>query len=175
MGPAKGCNLRYVLILKDGISSYTKLRPCDDVDSDTSATVIGKWITCFGGMGWLVTHHSSHSKASLMNNLADDPHLKHHFRAVYWPWANDTVERVCEEVLRISRALMLEWRLSVGMWPLIIDVVLRVLNHSSVECLRKNVDGKNKCLTEVFLGLKPSPPFAQLSSMRIYNDIKGID
>lgn len=103
MGPAEECNLKYVLIVKHDVSSYTGLCPCNSADSDTATTAIGKWITCFGETGWLETDQCSHFKAILMHALASDLHIKHYSTIAYCPWASDTVELVRIEVLRVSR------------------------------------------------------------------------
>lgn len=54
MGPAEGSNVKYILIVTNDIISYTWLFPSNNVDSDAATTAIGRWITCFGEMDWLV-------------------------------------------------------------------------------------------------------------------------
>lgn len=66
MGPAEESNVKYMLIIKDGISSYTGLCPCDNVDSDAASAAVAKWVTCFGLMDWLLTNQYLLFKVSLI-------------------------------------------------------------------------------------------------------------
>lgn len=74
-GPAEEHNLKYVLIIKHDISSYTCLCPCDSADSDAATTAIAKWLTFFGVMYWLVADQGSHFEESLMENVAPNMHI----------------------------------------------------------------------------------------------------
>lgn len=52
------CNksdVTYLMLIKDDLTSYTWLYPCENADSAAVTYVISKWIFCFGGMDWLVT------------------------------------------------------------------------------------------------------------------------
>lgn len=133
---------------------------------------IGKWISYFEKVEWLVTDQVSHFKTSLMDNLASYLHMKYHLTAAYCQWMSGTADRVCKELPRVLRALMLEWWLSFGKWLLIFDVVQRTLNHLAVDRHKMNGDQRCRDLAEAFLGLKPSPRIARLSPMRTYKDTK---
>lgn len=54
----------------------------------------------------------------------------HHFTLAYCPWSNGTVEVVCRELLRASRALLFEFKLSAKRWPSVFPLVQYYLNNS---------------------------------------------
>lgn len=116
-------SLKNVLKNKDDISSYTRLYPSDNMDSDIATAAKGQWITCSGEMNWLVTELDSHSKSWLVGNLISQMHIKHHFTTAYCPWSNGMVEHVYEEVLGNARLLLSEWRMLLVQWPTIFDVI----------------------------------------------------
>lgn len=171
MGPAEESNLKYILVVKADISSYTWLQPCINADSDAAVGTIEKWILCFGIMDWLVTDQGSHFKTSLMNLLTSETRIRHHFTTAYCPWANGTVERLCREVLRVTRALLSEWKLSVGQWPTIVECIQRIINQSPMEHLGKDDDGKMLCPMKVFTGLNPSTLLVRPSPLRRFRDL----
>lgn len=104
MGPARRRNLKYILIIKDDISSYTWICPSENADSDAAKTAQDKWISCFGNTDWLVTYQGSHLRSSLMSNLTTNMFIKHHFTTDYCHWSKSTGERACKEVITIERS-----------------------------------------------------------------------
>lgn len=42
MCPAKGSNMKYLVLIKDELSFYTWLHPCDNADSDAVASALSK-------------------------------------------------------------------------------------------------------------------------------------
>lgn len=67
-----------------------------------------------------------------MSNPTSEARVRHHFTALYDPLANGTVERLCQEAIWISRALMSEWKLPYALWTSIVDAVHSVINQSPV-------------------------------------------
>lgn len=102
-------------------------------DSDEAITVLSKWIAVFCFMNWLLSDQGPHSSASLMENLTSMAHIKHHFTTAYCPWATRTIERLCKEVLRAVRALLLELKLSPLQWPAMVKCIQCILNQFPVE------------------------------------------
>lgn len=154
-GAAGNEDLKYSLVIKDYISSCTWLRPCERADSDVPTAALGKWITLFGEMSWLVTDQGLHCTTLLMRNLTDSLHIKHQLTTAYYPSANGTVERVCKEVLCIAQALLSEWKLSTKQWPSVIYVIQTVINGSPVERFQKDEKHNKRCPVEVHTGFKP--------------------
>lgn len=108
MEPAENEDIKIFLVIKDDLSSYTWIFPCERADSDAVTAALGKWIACFGEISCLVTDQALHFKISLLRKLTYSLHIKHHFTTAYCPRANDLVERVCKEDLRIARAYLSE-------------------------------------------------------------------
>lgn len=85
MGSAEGSSLKYVLIIKDNISSYSQLCSSKHADSDAVTTAEQIWIACFGNMDWLVANQGSHFKSLLMSSLSTHMHIKQHINTAYCP------------------------------------------------------------------------------------------
>lgn len=84
-GQAEESSLKFILVVKDDIISYTRLQPCVSSDSDTAVSTIAKWISCFGVMDCLVAEQGSHFKSSLMKELTSVTRIRHHFTTTYCP------------------------------------------------------------------------------------------
>lgn len=108
---------KYILILRDDLSSYVWLWPTESATSEAAAEALAVWFGCFGSIEWIISNQGSHFKNELIKGLTDQFRVSHHFTTAYTPWANGTVERVCREVLRAYRALQSEWRLTPQDWP----------------------------------------------------------
>lgn len=54
-GPAKDTEIRYVLALKDDLTTYRRLFPHNFPDSGPPVASSGRWIAAFGSMVWLVS------------------------------------------------------------------------------------------------------------------------
>lgn len=70
-----------------------------------------------------------------MKNVTEAVHICYKFTTVYCPWANGTMERLCKEVIRSVRAVLLEWRMPMQEWPSVIKAVQGVLSHSLLKQL----------------------------------------
>lgn len=91
-----------------------------------------------------------------MQQLTEEARVKHHFTTAYCPWANGTIERLCKEVIRASRALLSEWQMPPTQWPHILNCVQCVLNQSPLERLGKDPDSSSwPSPLQVFTGRKP--------------------
>lgn len=175
MGPAEESNMKYLLLIKDDLSSYAWLYPCERADSDVATSALAKWMACFGSMEWLVTDQGSHFVASLMTSLTQEARIRHHFTTAYCPWSNGTIERLCKEVLRVARALLSEWRLSAGSWTSIVEAIQKIMNQSPLKRLGTNAQGVMRCPMEVFTGLKASPLIIRPLPLRKYMSVKALD
>lgn len=61
------------------------------------------------------------------------------------------------EALQTAPSLFLEWRMSAGKWPMIVDVIQRGIDYLSVQQLRKDEAESTRWPMERFFGQKPSP------------------
>jgi len=113
----------YLLIMRDDLSSYIWLWPTEDCTAASAAEALCVWIGVFGAMTWLISDQGSHFKNNLIKELVSELRTKHHFTTAYSPWANGSVERICREVLRATKALISEWKLSPKEWPAVTEAV----------------------------------------------------
>lgn len=157
MGVAAEQDFKYLLVLKDDLSSYTWLLPSHAPDAESAANALEKWIAAFGSMSWIVSDRGSHFSARMIDSLTTEAKVRHHFTTAYCPWANGSVERLCKEVLRASKALLSEWKLPAKKWPSIVSCVQSVINQAPVERLGKSDDGGTwRTPMQVFTGRKPA-------------------
>lgn len=145
------------------------------MDSDTAASTLSRWFACFSFMDCLVTDQGSHFVASLMASLTKASRIRHHFTIPYCPRANGTVERLCKDVLRISKALLSKWKLRIVQWPSIIEAIHNIINHSPAIRLGKNKQGSTLCPMEDLTALKPSPLLKRPMPLRNFKDVKALD
>eukprot|EP00171_Calliarthron_tuberculosum_P014724 IDg14724t1 len=104
-------NMLYVLILKDDLSGYVRLIPTSEADAETVAKHLLEWFANFGVVSQWVSDRGSHFRNELIKALREATKSSHHFTLAYCPWSNGTVEVVCRELLRTSRALLSELQL----------------------------------------------------------------
>jgi transposase InsO family protein len=70
-----------------------------------------QWFAAFGiSLVW-VSDQGAHFKNEIMAKQASELHVTHRFSPAYTPRANGTVESVCKQVLRASRALLADFKL----------------------------------------------------------------
>lgn len=140
---------KYVLILKDDFSHYVWLWNKADVTAVSAAETLCVWMGVFGAMAWPISDQGSHFKNTLIRELTDDVRTRHHSTTEYSPWAYESVERDCREVLRSCKALISEWKLSPKDWPTVTEAVQSVLNHAPKRTLglrKKSVTGVYRTL-----------------------------
>jgi len=99
-------DFKYVLIVKDDFSGYVWLRPTKEADGSTNATVLLDWFASFGVVRQWISDRGSHFKNEVVRALREQTNGSHHFTLAYCPWSNGTVEVVCRELLRATRALL---------------------------------------------------------------------
>lgn len=91
-------NLKYILVEKDDMSSYTWLYSYSSANSEAAWNAQSKWMYYFGLMSWLITDQRSYFKTAMMESLNSEINIQHHSTTAYCPWANDAVERHCWDV-----------------------------------------------------------------------------
>ena len=162
---------RYISIIRDDLSSYTWLWLTDSCSAENAAEALGTWIGCFGSMRYLVTDQGSHFKNVLLRSLVEEARTQHHFVTAYCPWVNESVERMCREVLRACKALLSEWSLSPMDWPGITECMQSVLNHAPLTRLGlrdPNAKGVYRTPLEVLTGHRPVRPLLRAMPISDY-------
>lgn len=84
MGSAEN-GQKYVLIIKDDLSSYTWLYPCEQADAETTADALMDWFSAFEVCWQWVSDQGSHFKNELMTDLRKKLKCAHHFTLPYCP------------------------------------------------------------------------------------------
>lgn len=90
MGPGTD-GFKYVLVIRDDLSSYFWLFPCKAADSSTAAKEISRWIRVFTAMEHWVSDQCSHFKNQVLEKLATSYRTHHQFTVAYPPLVNGTV------------------------------------------------------------------------------------
>lgn len=158
MGLAEKTKLKYVLVLKNDLTSYSWMMPFENLDGEAVVLALSKWITAFGRMEWPVSEIGPHFTESLVQRFTEESCILHHLLTPYCPWANGTVERLCKEVFRASRALLNEWRMSPTNRPAVIHCIQAIINQTPLKRFGVGRDASNKrwkCHMEAFAGLQP--------------------
>ena len=169
---------KYCLILRDDFSSYVWLFPTEKANAEAAAEALVTWISSFGAIEWLVSDQGSHFKNELIEKLSVESNFNHHFTTAYSPWANGTVERVCREVLRASRALCSEWKLGAQDWPGVLETIQSILNHSPLKRLglqSGKIGTVYRSPLEVFNGRRPRRPLMRATPPTTYEKAFSMD
>lgn len=93
----------------------------------------------------------------------------YHFTTAYCPWANGTVEVVCRELLRATRALLSEFQLPSKSWPAVLPLVQAAINN--VPSKRP----KGRCPITVFTGLPQSTSLLSIKETGSHPSIMTIE
>ena len=105
MGNSESGNA-YVLILKDDLSGYVWLKPCEAANAESASKILIEWAAAFGvPMAWM-SDQGSHFKNKVVSELSKKLRIDHIFSLPYCPWVNGTVEVVCREMARATRAIL---------------------------------------------------------------------
>lgn len=111
-----------------------------------------KWFAAFGVAQTWCSDQGTHFKNKLITSLNRELHSHHHVTTAYCPQSNGTVDTVCKEVLRATRALLSEFRLKETEWPSVLPLVQSTLNHSKRQSLG------NVAPITAFTGQEPDNP-----------------
>ncbi|KAE9282551.1 hypothetical protein PR003_g27380 [Phytophthora rubi] len=120
--------LKYVLVLKDGMSGYVELVARLQATADTAYRALIDWFKRFGVVHQWASDQGAHFRNQIIEQLQRALGAHHHFVTAYTPWANGTVEVANREVPKAMKALLSERRLSVRDWPALLPVVQAALN-----------------------------------------------
>ena len=78
IGPSRR-GFQCVLILKDDLSSYPWLEPCELADAATAAYTLMQWLARLGVCATWISDQGSHFKSQLIATLRDHYDATHHF------------------------------------------------------------------------------------------------
>ncbi|GMF23670.1 unnamed protein product [Phytophthora fragariaefolia] len=130
-----GGGVKYVLVLKDGMSGYVELVACLQATADTAYQALIDWFKRFGVVHQWVSDQGEHVRNQIVERLQRTLGAQHHFVTAYTPWANGTVEVVNREILKCMKALLSERRLAIRDWPALLPVVQAAFNSMPADRL----------------------------------------
>jgi hypothetical protein len=142
----------YGLVLKDDLSSWSRLVPCKAATAVITAEALVNLFAEFGVALTLVSDKDSHFKNKVISELRQLTRGQHLFSLPYTPWSNGTVEVVNRELLRCLKSLRLEFKIPFKSWPSLLPMVQSALNNTIMSRLG------NRSSKEVLLGLPTSTP-----------------
>ena len=129
MGPSESGH-KYLLLVKNDLSSYFWLVPAITADSGTTIEALTSWFAACGVATTWVSDQGSLFKNKVMTGVCKALRTQHHFTTAYCPWANGTVERACREVFLVVQALLSEFQLRPTKWPDVVKSLQSALNNS---------------------------------------------
>lgn len=137
---------KYVLIIKDDVSSYVLLVATNNADQVTIAEIPLKSFSSFGTVENWISDRGTHFLDETIEEIRNITKASHHFTQPYCPWSNGTVEVVCRELQKETKSIISELRLPTKIWPTTLSMVQRALKNT---CLKRL---KHKCPMEIFTG-----------------------
>lgn len=89
----------YILTIQDEHSGYLWLWTTVSTTTEEALDALVHWIGSFGTINWFVSDQGSQFRNELILEHAAELLVHHQFTTAYSPWANETVEIVCQEVI----------------------------------------------------------------------------
>jgi hypothetical protein len=140
----------YILIIRDDISGFTRVRHCEHADSTAVATHLLEWIADFGIPKIQVSDQGSHFKNKVITEINKQLKSQHHFTTAYSPFANGSIEIIVKDFSTTVQKLRIETKTPIRKWLSLLPMIQFALNHSP----RK--DKCNLSPIEIMTGIKPS-------------------
>ena len=126
---------KYVLVLKDSATHYTRLVPCAGPTATVAARAMVEWYSQFGLARTWVSDCGTHFRGKVIRELSDLLKAKQSFVLAYCPWQNGSVERVNRDIVQVLRVLLLDYSVNRRDWPYLLPLVQASINHSQVQSL----------------------------------------
>ena len=152
-------HLKYVLLLKDGLSHFVELVATANADSETVVETLRAWQSRYGTVACLVSDRGSHFVNSVVQDLRSRMKSQQHLVTAYCPWAN-RAERPNKDMMAAFRVILAEYKIGMENWPEALPIVQSVLNSTPVDSLA------GLSPMEVFLGREPKTPLTTIFGKR---------
>lgn len=162
-------NLKYILVLKDDLSSYTWLVPFAAANAENATTPLAHWCRTFAPPTTWVCDQDTHFMNSLHAARPAAHRIRHRPMVAYAPWSNGTVEALVRPTLADIRALVAELRLAPTHWPAMVETTSYALKGAPFQRLGARPDGIYRCPLEAMTAITPSRSLQHvLSPTRAY-------
>ena len=129
----------YILVAVDGFSRFVMLEPAADATGEAAAKFLLKITGIFGRPKSFRHDGGSQFENHLIDTFSELLGVDRHVTLAYRPQANGRVERVCKEIGRHLRYIVLDRRLQ-DKWSIALPMVQRLLN----------------CTEHIALGVEPA-------------------
>ncbi|ETV63678.1 hypothetical protein H257_19389, partial [Aphanomyces astaci] len=128
MGASKTGGDKYLLVVKCDASNMVWFFPAPEATATFVKYCLLQWFAVFAVCYEWVSEQGTHFKNQV---IAELQHVlgAHHFTTARCLWANGTVEVVMQQLLRLFRACLSEWRMAPDQWPEAHLVSMLVLNQ----------------------------------------------
>lgn len=135
-------------------SNYAWFFPFENTSSENATHAIVDWCAAFGVRKSVMSDEFMHFRNETVLLVTKALRTLHNFILPYCPWSESAVERLGEEVLPISRALLPELKLPHGQWPDLLPIFQSVLKQLP------SLHLKNNASITAFTGMQPNPPIS---------------
>eukprot|EP00918_Siedleckia_nematoides_P066858 GHVU01145438.1.p1 GENE.GHVU01145438.1~~GHVU01145438.1.p1 ORF type:complete len:557 (-),score=70.77 GHVU01145438.1:169-1758(-) len=132
-GDSTSDGFKYMLVLKDGFTRFTRIFACQTEDAATTAFVIRTWCRAYAAPQWVVSDRGSHFKAEVLKHLAETYGYRHLFTWAACPWANGSVENMNGQITRVLRVMFSQCCATTDdyMWHALLPAVEQRLNDTA--------------------------------------------
>jgi hypothetical protein len=158
-------NYKYVLVLKDEYSGFIELIPCEACTHEPVVEALAFWCSRYGRPRILRSDMGSHFKNKVVEQLAKQAGLHHHFTLPYTPHCNGSVEIVNRSIKKVLRTSLLEQNLKSSDWAYLLPMVMNVINGS----ISKRLD--NLSPRQVYMGLPQFDPVSIIFCPHLHEKI----
>ena len=115
--------------MKDDIAGFVMLEPASAANAANAAAALQRCCNTLGVPSALVSETATQFKRHLLANITTILHVDHRFSAETSPWTNGTVENVMKAILRMLKALLVEYRIAVTGWEHFVPIARWPLAH----------------------------------------------
>jgi len=109
-----------ILVIKDVLGHCVELISCREARASVVAEALLDCYKRFGLALYHVSDQGTHFKNHVISESNRLMQTEHHFVTAYIHQANETIERVNREILKVLKSLLSEFRLSQESWPEVI-------------------------------------------------------
>lgn len=146
---------KYVLVLKDDLSSYAWIEPTNSASAEHAAACLARWTRTFSAPATWVSDQGGHFINETLRQLATVYNISHRPKIAYTPWTNGTVERLNRDIIAARRALIAELKLGPQDWKSVICILPSILNEAPLSRLGTDKNGRSPCPIQVMTGIVP--------------------
>ena len=156
---------RYLLTLKDGLSSEVSLHASSGQTAFDTVPTLMDWCAHHGVPAFLITDRGTHFLNQLMEQVQKALRFDHHITTAHAAWTHGSVENMNKHVVNLVTLLCSEFKIPTNEWPKVIPMVCFALNHAPLPSnTSTGPDGKVDARSPIEISTGRKPP-TQLSAI----------